>query len=310
MPVDTFEAWRTQHDAARFGVVIAIDNSMYYLDVVELARQLPRQGFAWVSHHSFFCPRPIDFVTGPVISFDYASASEELDRLDALFEDEKSRCNLAEIIRARISLTCLHDWTRDDEYMPRDLPEWPDPLRFMDCGAYIGDTLANLGGEGYDFEAIATFEPDPHNFSQLVKNTSRDKNIVRFPCAVGAANESVRFVVTGTNGSHISTSHIVGALNESIQYMQSVALDDVLPRFAPNLIKMDIEGAEYNALVGAKQMIKRYRPGLAICLYHCPEHLWTIPFLLEDWKLGYRFYLRLHGFYTSIVLYALPPETR
>lgn len=45
---------------------------------------------------------------------------------------------------------------------------------------------------------------------------------------------------------------------------------------------MDIEGAEYEALLGARDIIFKYRPGLAISLYHRPADLWRIPLLINE----------------------------
>lgn len=91
-------------------------------------------------------------------------------------------------------------------------------------------------------------------------------------------------------------------------FVQCVALDDVTPTYAPNLIKMDIEGAEYDALLGARNIINKYLPGLAISIYHRPEHLWQIPLLIDDIAPGkYGFYIRSHAMSTfDTVLYAIP----
>ena len=90
--------------------------------------------------------------------------------------------------------------------------------------------------------------------------------------------------------------------------VQCTAIDDVLPNFAPNLIKMDIEGAEYDAILGARNTIASYLPGLAISLYHRPEHIWQLPFLVENIApKKYQFFVRSHalnGF--ELVLYAIP----
>jgi len=68
---------------------------------------------------------------------------------------------------------------------------------------------------------------------------------------------------------------------------------------------MDIEGAEPEALVGAKNMICKYLPDLAICVYHSPNHLWEVPLYLNDLNIGYKFYLRNYtGFSIETVLYA------
>jgi FkbM family methyltransferase len=76
--------------------------------------------------------------------------------------------------------------------------------------------------------------------------------------------------------------------------VSSIALSDFveqrrLPRV--DFIKMDIEGAELDALHGAADIIKKHRPKLAISVYHKPEHFVEIPEFLESLDLGYRFYL-------------------
>ena len=89
--------------------------------------------------------------------------------------------------------------------------------------------------------------------------------------------------------------------------IQCVAIDEALIGFLPNLIKMDIEGAEPDALLGAKKTIETSRPGLAISLYHHPAHLWQIPLLVASWQLDYTFFIRAHGHNTfDLVMYAFP----
>ena len=69
---------------------------------------------------------------------------------------------------------------------------------------------------------------------------------------------------------------------------------------------MDIEGSEYEALLGAKDTIYSSKPNLAICLYHKPNDLYEIPLLINSWNLGYKFYLRMHSYSAfDLVLYAV-----
>ncbi|OHB34104.1 MAG: hypothetical protein A2Y09_05260 [Planctomycetes bacterium GWA2_39_15] len=87
-----------------------------------------------------------------------------------------------------------------------------------------------------------------------------------------------------------------------------VTLDDTLKNFNPTMIKMDIEGEEYNALQGAKKTITQSKPDLAICVYHRISDYWMIPLLIHSWNLGYKFYLRAHSSATmETVLYAVAP---
>lgn len=71
-------------------------------------------------------------------------------------------------------------------------------------------------------------------------------------------------------------------------------------------IKMDIEGAEYQALLGARKTIAERKPKLAICTYHKPEDMWEIPGLLLEINPKYQFFLRHYSFADNeTVLYAL-----
>lgn len=73
-----------------------------------------------------------------------------------------------------------------------------------------------------------------------------------------------------------------------------------------SFIKMDIEGAEYNALLGAKETIIRDMPRLAICVYHKKEDIINIPKLIMTYG-NYDLYLRHYSLSDNdTVLYAIP----
>lgn len=55
---------------------------------------------------------------------------------------------------------------------------------------------------------------------------------------------------------------------------------------------MDIEGAEYNALMGAKNHITKYNPVLAVCIYHNQADFIVIPKLVLSLNKKYKVYLR------------------
>jgi len=81
---------------------------------------------------------------------------------------------------------------------------------------------------------------------------------------------------------------------------------DVFKNYKPDFICMDIEGAEPEALRGAEKLIKKYRPDLAISVYHHPLHCWSIPLWINSLKLGYKFYLRNYsGNPLETVMYAV-----
>jgi FkbM family methyltransferase len=176
-------------------------------------------------------------------------------------------------------------------------------MRFIDCGSFDGDTLKELKNHYGSIESIAAFEPDPANFLKLFKlvksNGPFAERTMLYPCGVWSHTKQLQFSSEKTESSHIS--------KEGENHVQCIALDDALHGFEPTLIKMDIEGAEYEALLGAREMISDDKPGLAISVYHRPEHLWQIPLLINQWGLGYKLHLRAYGYAGfDIVMYALP----
>ena len=85
--------------------------------------------------------------------------------------------------------------------------------------------------------------------------------------------------------------------------------DELLEHEHPTFIKMDIEGAEPDALRGARATIARHRPILAVCVYHLQDHLWSIPLTLREMCGEYDFVLRPHneeGW--DLVCYGVPRE--
>ena len=85
-----------------------------------------------------------------------------------------------------------------------------------------------------------------------------------------------------------------------------MTLDEVFEDKSITFIKMDVEGAEYEALRGAEQTIRTQRPKLAISIYHKPEDILDLPQLLLSYQPEYRFYLRHYCIFNNeTVLYAI-----
>ncbi len=227
------------------------------------------------------------------------SHEADIHRAHERFADESSRALFRAILDQRLNGAVAGLPTPDPghHYLPQDLSPPGAPLRFVDCGAYTGDTIESFRGAGHAFEAIAAFEPDPQHFPRLCAALANEKAVV-FPCGVWDGMTQLRFV------SDDSASHI----SETGQIMvQTVALDQALHGFAPSYIKMDIEGAEPQALQGGRALIAAHRPRLAISVYHRPRHLWELMLQVDQMGLAYRFHLRSHAFNSfETVLYALP----
>ena len=170
-------------------------------------------------------------------------------------------------------------------------------MRLVDCGAYDGDTIRTLRDDG-GLEAYVALEPDPDNFARLAARHGDEPEglVLRAGAHSTAGTLSFR---SGEGGA----AHVDADGDATIDV---VRIDDLCTGFRPTLIKMDIEGAERDALAGAASTIVRDRPDLAISVYHRIDDLWRIPLQIDALRAGHRFHLRSHaynGFDT--VLYAV-----
>lgn len=229
---------------------------------------------------------------------------EIADGLDC-WDDDRSREEFRRAIEFRVTGELSHaprPAPGEVQYFPSDVPGWKPPRRFIDCGAFDGDTVRSLAARAGKIESLAAFEPDGSNFGALTR-TVREHPVSAeaflFPCGVHRETTKLRFAAgIGASSRADEQGHEV---------VQAVSLDDAVPGFRPDLIKMDIEGAEIDALRGAEGLIRSSRPSLAICTYHTPSHIWELPSMLASWGLGYRFFLRTHGYQSfEMVLYAVP----
>lgn len=220
-----------------------------------------------------------------------------------LFEDETSRQIFHDHIALRLTfdLSFLSEPDQANQYTPRDLPIAGVPMRLIDGGAFTGDTIEVLLSRGMRIEALAAFEPDAENFARLRETVARRKNalgeVSLFQRGLAEQSGVRRFASGGGAASALA------AAGETT--LEVTSIDEALPDFAPNFIKLDIEGAEPAALRGAARTIARHQPVLSVCVYHAPDHLWALPLLVRERWPFYRLALRYHQFNGfDVVLYA------
>jgi FkbM family methyltransferase len=237
------------------------------------------------------------------------AATDEIQTVYDLWADEFSRTEFLAQLRWRLlgDFDSMADPVGGETYFPEDLFRMGAHEVFVDCGAFDGDTVSSFLGVTHGrFSEIIAFEPDPGNYAKLNRrveglDASVRGRITTHRKAVGESNGMVQFDARGTDGS---------AIGSGDSEVECIALDNALSGDdVPTFIKMDIEGAEPSALLGASRTIARHSPILAVCSYHEQDHLWRIPSLIHKLNPGYRLYLRPHcieGW--DSVCYAVPAE--
>lgn len=168
----------------------------------------------------------------------------------------------------------------------------------LDCGACWGDTSLWFADQVGPSGRVFCFEFIPSNLDIFCANAvinpelSKCIELVKHPVAARPGN-----VIRCQDNGAASTFKIAQAEDADASCIEAVtvSIDDWVERCNPekiDFIKMDIEGSELDALHGAAETLKRYRPKLAIAIYHRPEDIYQIPDFLMSLNLGYRCYFK------------------
>lgn len=174
-------------------------------------------------------------------------------------------------------------------YFALDLFDLHDQEVMIDAGAYTGDSIQKFLKQTHNsFKKIIAIEADSQSTEKLQQvltkfDSSRTKIVNK---VIGAKNGSVKFNQLGSVSSTVSDSGIE---------LECTTLDTLIGDDIPTYIKMDIEGAELDALKGARKTIAKHYPILAICLYHHIDDLWKIPNYLHSIAPEYKFFLRRYS---------------
>lgn len=212
-------------------------------------------------------------------------------------EDEKSRETFLSYLSQRISgdYGYAEDIYDPDHYFAKDVVKLENEV-FVDCGAFTGDTIQDLFSKTSPLKVYA-FEPDENNYRTL-KDNFEGKQVLCLKMGAFSKKATLSFA-----GGNADASKIVD--DGDIQ-IEVDTIDNVLQGDQATFIKMDIEGAELEALKGAEKTIRQFHPKLAISAYHKFEDLFTLPQYIYSLDKSYKFYLRRHSHLThELVLYAL-----
>jgi len=187
-----------------------------------------------------------------------------------------------------------------NEYFDKNIIKVTQDEVFIDGGAYNCDTTKKFTqiSKG-KFKNIIGFEPDTNLFQKSKQYVDKlnDKRITVYPYGLGKKNTSMRFTNDGTLGSRLSET--------GTRLVKIVNLDNFI-KIKPTFIKLDIEGAEIDALYGAKKIISKFHPKITMSLYHKTEDLWKIPLYLKKFRPDYRIYIRHYSpFLYDTICYAI-----
>lgn len=238
--------------------------------------------------------------------------NKQIDWLRANLADDQSVTILDRVLELRSDvkkgpLLGLPEQT--PQYFPHsvDILRGITKLRFVDCGASDGDTIKDvIRYSVVPVDYIASFESEFVMFSKMhkvINEISARFNTISFLTYSAGVWSKNGFCLNKNNDSCANIS-----ANDCGPAIPVLSLDSALLSTPPNFIKMDIEGAEEEALRGAEKIIQQYHPTLAISIYHRHDDLWRLPQLIRKFYPEYELYIRHHFWGPwETVLYCVAP---
>ncbi|NVN88997.1 MAG: FkbM family methyltransferase [Desulfuromonadales bacterium] len=199
-----------------------------------------------------------------------------------------------------------------------DLIRLADDELFVDGGAFTGDStlefIKAVKKQQATYCKIICFEPDTRIFAELQRSTTQINNILLRPFGLWSHATTLSFA--DSNILKPGSTRIVSEndSNEDLSDKRSEVLkipttciDEELPSAQVTLIKMDIEGAEIEALNGARKTIARCNPRLIISAYHRRNDLFEIPLLIHEMMPTCKLYFRhFSNNFGETTLFAIP----
>lgn len=295
-------------DRGRYTVVVCAGKEEAFLSI---QAALVRDGFqsvVWL-HQLYEVHDPFELSRHDFDAPGAAQREENIFAARALLEDALSReifDRFIETHQTRIPVV-IPKSPADEQYFPSDIGTAVSMERLVLCGAGSHDLSHVAQKITSPIESLAVFEADPHVFRSLANDnrlagpSGQIRGLARTfslsPCAVCSATEIRPFISCRGFGSRL---HPDGS-----RMVQTIALDQAILGIEPSYICMDIEGAELEAVTGARRIIESSRTDLAISVYHKASHIWEIPLLIHTFNPDYRLHLRNYtGFCAETILYA------
>lgn len=255
-----------------------------------------RENYKSLQHRYNFLQKTIDSDKG-----DFSLIEQHIKMLTAHIDDYKWLYERLQDYRSKMVLNgIVAYWFTFDinkmhnlcetifsDYYDMDLLECNQDEVLVDLGAFTGDSSIEFIETYGKYKRIYAYEITPETFKKMKQNLKIYSDIITRQKGVGKQNGIMHI-----NSNKISAGNKLSDVGEIP--VEVVTLDDDIKEKV-TIIKMDIEGAEKDALIGAKGHIQNEKPRLLISSYHLPEDIFEIPKLISSFRNDSKFYMRFNG---------------
>ena len=213
---------------------------------------------------------------------------ELLEAKNSLF-DEKSKEIFDNVIRFKLSgRLCYLRATATKEAEVDSVLRLEQYKTYVDLGAYNGDTIKKYSALCPNLKEIYAFEPDKRNYKKL-SSYCESLNIATYPMNVAAYSIDTTLAFSASANRNSSAAS-VGSFEHKKVLVEAKALDSVCK--SADFIKYDVEGLEYDALLGSQKLIKHCSADLLVSMYHKSEDMYRLPLLVKSLNPEYSLILR------------------
>lgn len=262
----------------RFGdMIVLLCFGSQRSEVIENVKRISRE-------QELYAPE-VPVIGGGLFNLEYYEKNKaRFDEIYAALADEKSKQTFLNVIKYKISgkLQYLFECEADENEPYNSFLDNRQKERFLDLGAYNGDTALDFAYRFPDYEKIIAVEPDKKTFKKLTANT-QSLDIVCHNVCISDFTGKGKFSMNAGRNSIIS---------ESGTETQFFTVDDLVQKEKITFIKMDVEGEERNTITGAKNTILTHKPRMLISAYHRTEDLFSIPEAVFSIRKDYKIYMR------------------
>jgi FkbM family methyltransferase len=203
-------------------------------------------------------------------------------------------------VNANVTAMDAFEFLPEQQYFENFLPLGENEV-FIDGGGFDGDTALRFSKFCPSYKEIHLFEPCRSTYEKALSNTEHLKNCHYYNQGLYSATKSLSFQADQGSSNTIS--------NEGSESISVTSLDSI-NGLAPTFIKLDIEGAELEALKGMEGYIRSHHPKLAIAIYHKARDFWELPEYVFSLYEGYSLLVRHYTEgWAETVMYFVPEDS-
>ena len=218
----------------------------------------------------------------------YLEHKDKIHQVYSILSDDLSKKVLANVLRFKLTgkLQYLTEIFTDKDEIFKILDLGKNES-YLDLGAYRGDTVQEfLHYTNGHYQHITALEPDKKNFRKLKEYAGNFPNTQLWNMGIWDSDGYVDFEDSTGRGSSVQTT--------GSQKIAVTKIDTLYQIQRVSYIKIDVEGAEKQALTGGISTLKRDKPKLDLAMYHRSEDIFTLPLLVHEIDPDYKIYLRQH----------------